>query len=298
VPDAIADLIARGERAAFHAAPATGLDPLRTAIAEAASAERDDDAGYAGWLLGVCLAASGRWGDALTVLGPFRSGSAGPVGSLAASTAAAVHRQLGDRPGARALDDEAAATAGDHEAAAFDAALGLALDAIGVGDRAAAQTRLDEAAALVDRRPDWWRQRVRLDWGRTEAALLDAQADAAARWATSALRRAETAGAPRHVAKSSLLLGAALSGRGATRADAVAALARAITLSEPLGLVPVLWSARALTAALLSGSDDEAAAAARRAARTDVERLAENLPEPLRAAFLARPDVASVVAAG
>jgi hypothetical protein len=293
VPDALADLISRGERAAFHAAPATGLEPLRRAIQKAAAAERDDDGAYAAWLLGVCLAASGRWGEALETLSALRIAA---VGSLACSTSAAVHRQLGDRAGARSLDEEAAALAGDHQGAAFDASVGLALDAIGGGDRATARSHLDQAAALVEGRPDWWRQRVRLDWGRTEAALLDAQPDAAARWATAALRRSEAAGAPRHVAKSSLLLGAALSGRGSTRADAMAALARSITLSEPLGLVPVLWSARALTSALLSGTDPVAADAACRAAAADVDRLAEGLPDRLRAAFLARPDVASVVA--
>ena len=92
------ELLATGERAAFHGRPADGVAPLRLAI-ELASGDQATIAG-ATWLLGVCLAASGQYGSAMNTLGPLAAQAAGSVGgnvfgSLAASTLASINRQLG-----------------------------------------------------------------------------------------------------------------------------------------------------------------------------------------------------------
>jgi ATP/maltotriose-dependent transcriptional regulator MalT len=313
VSDSLAELLTRGERAAFHAPPASGIPVLQQAVVEGRAAGRDAEAAMAAWLLGVCLASSGRWGSALTVLRPLMLDAGSPatagvaverrmVASFAASTAASVHRQLGRHADATALDSAARDLAGGSDEAAFDAAIGLAADAIGSGDPDAAGERVAEAEALVGRRSDWWRQRVRLDWAQAELALVEGRPGDAAVRASSALSRAEAAGAPRHVAKSLLFLGVALLERGDLD-DAVATLRRCVTLADPLGLLPVLWPARALIGALAGqgpGADAAAAAAAVRDARTTVRALADDLPddppERLRSTWLAREDVAAVLA--
>ena len=97
--DGIADLLAAGERAAFHGRPAPGVDPLRRATELAAAEGLVAEASAATWLLGVCLSSAGRFGSALDVLAPLVSESATAesrmLGALAAATTASVHRQLG-----------------------------------------------------------------------------------------------------------------------------------------------------------------------------------------------------------
>lgn len=305
MPDPLADLLAVGERAAFHAAPASGVIPLQKAVVEGRAAGRDAEAAMAAWLLGVCLSASGRWGSALTVLRPLLLDDATPevastglerrlVASLAASTSAGVLRHVGDLDQARRLDVAAERLAGGSDEARFDALLGRAADALVAGDVAQATAELSAADTLTGTRSDWWRQRVRLDWGRAELALLEDRADEGALRASAALSRAEASGAPRHVAKSLLLLGASLIQAGDLD-EAVATLRRCVTLAEPLALLPVLWSARALVGALTVDDDPLGAEAVLDQARRDVGALADDLPDALRATWLARDDVAALL---
>jgi tetratricopeptide (TPR) repeat protein len=307
----LAELLARGERAAFHAPPASGITVLQEAVVEGRRSGHDTEAALAAWLLGVCLSTSGRWGSALAVLRPLLVDPHGDVAaemsperrlvaSLAASTTASVYRQLGRHADARTFDERASAIAGASADAQFDAAVGLAADAIGVGDAAGAEARIAEAEILIGTRSDWWRQRVRLDWARAEHALLtDRPADAALR-ASSALSRAETAGAPRHVAKSLLFLSIALVEAGDTD-EAIGTLRRCVTLAEPLGLLPVLWPARALIGVLSAERDPAASASALADAAATVRSLADDLPDDapdrLRTGWLARADVAALLGA-
>src|SRR4051794_11532667 len=181
-PDAssLADLLAAGERAAFHGPPAQAVGALEQAIALAGQAGRRAEVTAAAWLLGVALAARGRYGGALTVLSPLiEPGEAkGAVpeqklfAALAAATVASVHRQLGRHLVARE-DDQRGLALADSGEAGFDCRLGLAADAVGLGELDIAQTELAAAADLARDRDDWWRQRVRLDWVRAEVALLE-----------------------------------------------------------------------------------------------------------------------------
>lgn len=298
--DELGELLAVGERAAFHGRPAAGVQALQQAVVTARSSSREAEATAAAWLLGVTLGASGRYGSALTVLDALRvadpasSAERRLFASLAGSTAAALHRQLGRHEAALVLDQHAADLAAGAGEAGFDAALGLASDAVGLGDAAEAAARTEEAAALTKGRTDWWRQRVRLGWVVGEVALLNGHPDEATKQAAAAVTLAETSGAPRHVARGLLLEGVGLVEQG-DLAEATSTLVRAATLAESLGALPLLWRSRALLGALTAESNPEDSARSLSSARTCVLHIAEDLGEDLRADWLSRPDVAALL---
>jgi hypothetical protein len=308
VPD-LASLLASGEHAAFHGKPAAAVGALEQAVVLAQSQGRPAEMAAAAWLLGVALAAGGRYGGALTVLSPLvdsgRASDATPerrlFAALAAATIASVHRQLGRHPVARASDLEALALSDGAGEAGFDAQVGLASDAVGMDDADEAAHRLEQARALVPARSDeWWRQRVRLGWAEAEVQLLDGQVDTAVDTALQAVERAEQARAPRHVAKGLLILGIAqVSGGTASAADhdpdPAVTLRRAATLAESLGTVPLIWPARALHGALVAEDDPVESARSLAAARSAVLALAGDLPPGVRADWLARPDIAALL---
>lgn len=292
--DGIADLLAAGERAAFHGRPGAGVDPLRRAIELAAADGLVAEASAATWLLGVCLSSAGRFGSALDVLAPLVTESATAesrmLGALAAATTASVHRQLGRHDVAQGYDETALAGSGGAGEAAFDANLGLASDAVGLGESEAAEARLAAAAALVADHQGWWRQRVRLGWVRCEVALLAGDPEAALGPVQESVDLAEQSGAPRHVAKGLLFHGVALVEAGRPD-EAAAVLRRAGLLAESLGTLPLLWPVRAVLGALLAAESPEESEQALESARRAAAAIAEDLPEPLRAGWLGRADV-------
>jgi tetratricopeptide (TPR) repeat protein len=300
VSDDLAGLLAAGERAAFHGRPAAGVAPLQKAVETAHAAGRDDEATAAAWLLGVALGAAGRYGSALAVLEPLAQRAAVDIAarrlfaSLAASTAASVHRQLGRHEAALALDTQAEQLAGDAAEALFDARLGMAADAVGLADADAARARLDQAGTLLEGRADWWRQKVRTLWVRAEVALLTGDPTAAAKSADTAVTLAEGSQAPRHVAKSLLFLGVAQVQAGEP-AEAATTLRRAATLADSLGCLPLVWPSRAVLGALLEGEDAAESARSLAGARNAVITIADDLPEALRDDWLGRPDVAALM---
>lgn len=303
----LASLLASGERAAFHGKPAAAVGALEQAVALARSQDRPAETAAAGWLLGVALAAGGRFGGALTVLSPLvdvgraegATAESRLFAALSAATIASVHRQLGRHVVARASDLEALALTEGSGEAAFDALVGLASDAVGLDEYTEAAARLEQARALVPARDDeWWRQRVRLGWAQAEVQLLEGQVDEAVDTALQAIQRAEGARAPRHVAKGLLILGLAQVSGGTPSdpaADPVTTLRRAATLAESLGTVPLVWPARALLGALLVEDDPAESGRSLAAARTAVLALATDLPPGVRAEWLGRPDVAALL---
>lgn len=309
VPDDLASLLASGEQAAFHGRPGEAVGVLERAVVLARSQGRTAEMATAGWLLGVVLGAGGRYGGALTVLSPLlqagradgASAQSRRLAALAAATVASVHRQLGRHTVARACDQEALELADGAGEAAFDAQLGLASDAVGLGEPDEAATRLSLADALVPPGGEqWWRQRVRLGWVTAEAQLLDGRVDEAAGTALAAVDRAERAHAPRHVAKGLLILGIAQVSGGESAGDrpvgdAATTLQQAATLAESLGTVPLIWPARALLGALVADDDPAQSARSLAAARAAVLTLAADLPPGVRSEWLARPDVAALL---
>lgn len=297
----LAGLLAAGERAAFHGRPAAGIEPLQSAILVADEAGFATEAAAAHWLLGVCLASAGRYGSALEVLEPMLGAADTPehkvLAALAGATVASVHRQLGRHTIAQGYDERALKDSDGQGEAGFDALLGLCTDAIGQNAAEVAEGWLQEAEALVAGGLDGWRQRVRLDWVRAEVALLSGRGEDAVIAAQAAVELAEHSGAPRHVAKGLLFQGVAELEAGRVT-DAAVVLRRAGLLAESLGALPLVWTARAVLGALLSGEDqqesDRALASARRAAAA----IAENLPPDLQLAWTARPDVQALMTSG
>jgi hypothetical protein len=274
------------ETAAFHDSPATALPLLRRA-------EPLDE--RARWLAGVCLGALGRYGQAREVLLPGGS----PASSLAASAAGSHLRQLGRHAEAEPLDRLALAAADDAEARS-DALVGLVADAVGRLDLDEARLRLatatravadpptggvaDRAATawLTDGADAGWRAQVRLRWVLAEVALLGDDPAAARGAATEALALSRRAGAPRHSAKSLLVLGAATEA-GGDPAAALTLLRQAAAMGAALGVPPLVWPSRLLIARLLGCADSNAAARERRAAMLAIRVINCSLPaaEPL-----------------
>jgi hypothetical protein len=296
----LAELLAAGERAAFHGRPAAGVAPLQRAVEVARMEGHVDEATAAAWLLGVTLGAAGRYGSALAVLDPLadRVATDHPArrlfGSLAASTAASVHRQLGRHTVAQSRDERAVELAGDAPEALFDARLGLAADAVGLGDAETARGWLAGARALAEGRGDWWRQRVRGLWVEAEVALLVGKPANAVAAAEAAVGLAEASQAPRHVAKGLLFLGVAQV-QGGDPEEAATTLRRSATLAESLGCLPLVWPSRAMLGAMLQGAELQESARSLAAARNAVLTIADDLPEALRDDWLGRADVAALL---
>jgi hypothetical protein len=307
LPRDLPQLLAAGERAAFHGPPGQAVPVLEQAVALAQAHDRGAEATAARWLLGVALGACGRYVAGLQAVAALVEEAEVPgapadrrlFGALAAGTGASLLRQLGRHAEARLLDQRGLALA-DTGAGGFDCRLGLAADAVGLGDADEAEAQLAAAAALMPAREDWWRQRVRLGWVRAELALLRGQPAEAVTACEDAVARAERAQAPRHVAKGLLFLGVSQVQTGS--AEAAATLRRAATLAESLGALPLVWPSRAVLGALLgaqANGDGEAvqdeAARSLEAARGAIMAIAGQLSDELREAWLRRPDVAELL---
>jgi len=298
--DDLAELLATGERAAFHGRPASGVVALESAFEKARADGLGAEATAAAWLLGVCLAAAGKFGGSLAVLEPLVAAGTSDVperrlfAALAASTSAAVRRQLGQTEVARQLDESALAYSGGAPEAAFDATIGLAADAVISEDALGARAHIEQARALAEGHHDWWRQRVRLAWVEAEVAMVEDDSAAANETLLHAVQLAEVSGAPRHVAKTLLLLAVAQVQAG-DLSLAENTLRRSATLAESLGALPTLWPSRALLGALLEESAPAESAKALSAARGGVIAIADDLPDGLRGIWLDRPDVAALL---
>ncbi|MDQ1305927.1 MAG: hypothetical protein QG671_1759 [Actinomycetota bacterium] len=290
-------LLEAGERAAFHGRPADGVAPLQQYLYSAW--QTDPERPHAQWLLGVCLAAGGMFGGSAAQLQPLLSVPAEAdltrrrYAAAAAGTLASIHRQVGRFVEARNYDEWAGAIAADDPKSAFDAALGLAADAVGAGAAQLAVEYVNQATGLCRDDPEWWRERVRLGWVQAEVSMLwDRPADARTVLLGS-VAEAESVGAPRHVAKSLSFLGVAQQSLGDNAA--MMTLGRAALLAESLGAWPLVWATRGLMAVLLRSSNPPEAERCRRSAEHAVRIIAADLPAELAEEWAARADVAPLL---
>jgi hypothetical protein len=166
------------------------------------------------WLAAVVLGGQGHYAAAATVLDALRHDPDPVIASLALSTRASHHRQLGAHHLARPLDAAALArvraTGGgdpdgiDADGARTDALLGLAADALGAGRPAESRRLLARVEA------NGWRSEVRLGWVTAEVELASGRAHAAVAPAEEAYGVATRRKALRHELKSALVLGTSL----------------------------------------------------------------------------------------
>lgn len=280
----------------FRGVPGQGLVPLDRAQFLAAQI---GDLGLqmrAAWLLGVCRTTIGAYGPALQGLSAAAADPQVPaeLRALPASAVGVVQRQLGRHAEAKAWDEGALEAAAGNAEVEGEALLGLGSDAVGLGDLHAARDALRAAEAHVAKRPLWWRQQIRLDWLRAEVALLGENPDEARSAGQRAVAAAETANAPRHVAKSLLFTGVAAAQQGQQKA-AVSLLARAAVLAEGLGARPLVWPSRGLLSALLATTAPQDAQRSLETARSVIRAIAAELPPVLAEPWLTRRDIQNLL---
>jgi len=185
---------ARAADLAFHGA----LDEAEAVLGRDRSPE-------ARWIRAYVAAARGRFFDSLDLARPLTARAPRAVRVAASITAGSALRQLGHHRTARHYD-RIASKAARTGAERAHATIGLAADAIGLGQVAVCARLLADAAAIAPTAD--WRVNVRLDWVRTEHAVATGRPRSAIP-ARRALRRARAEHAIRHAAKSHLLLGGA-----------------------------------------------------------------------------------------
>lgn len=249
------------ERAAWWGRPADAL-PVLAGLRPGSAPAR------ACWLAGVCLGALGRYREAARWLDPARD-------PLAAAALASHLRQLGRHAEAEPLDELALAAATDPEARA-DALVGLVADAVGRRDAAAMTARLATARAALAGDPAW-RARVRLDWVTAEVALCCDDPGTALAAGRAAHRLSRDTAAPRHAAKSALVVAASLHASGRAR-TAARVLRAAAAGAGRLDLAPLESSVRTFRAEILQVRAPETARRERRRADT-AQRIIDGPPE-------------------
>jgi hypothetical protein len=269
------DLTKCWENAAFHGGPAPELPDQRL----------DPEIR---WLAGAYLGGTGRYGPAAELLVP----DGRPVDSRTASARASHLRQLCRHGEAEVLDRYALRTAGGDDEARADALIGLVADAVGALRLPLARRRLNRATREIVN--PGWRVAVRLGWVRTEVALLGDQPAVAVDAAERAVGEARRAGAPRHAAKSLLMLGAATEVQHGASA-AIPVLRAAAASADSLGLLPLIWPTRLLLSRLLHPGDNSAASHERRAAASAICAIRWGLPAAETATLLARPEIRPLV---
>lgn len=209
------------------------------------------------WLRAVAAGGQGRYAVARADLADLRrEDPPARLASLALSTWASFHRQLGWHWEAHRWDGEALRVAGpgvgsDPESV-VDALLGLAADALGVG-RLAASAALLERAGEVLRRADNEKQpprlAIRLAWVGAELAMAAGNGAAALGHARRGVELAEQATPllQRHRIKSDVVLAAALCSAGDVRGSRSVADA-ALADTRSWGLMPLRWALACLLA--------------------------------------------------
>ena len=120
--------------------------------------------------------------------------------------------------------------------------IGLAADAVGIGDARTVSKRIHEAASSLPARER--RARIRLAWVRCEHALLTRAPGAAVAFARDALRRSRAGSYRRHEAKSLLFLGASLREAGDPSWRATTSAAE--TVAHACGAAPIAGAARSM----------------------------------------------------
>ncbi|MCC6628872.1 MAG: AAA family ATPase [Chloroflexi bacterium] len=265
--------------------------------------------GGAAWVLGIALGERGHYGAALRRLhdGLAQAGESGERHYQARllNTVGWLHAEIGDFAIAREWDERSLASA-RHDAgdtvteAERYALLNLTIDALGLGDVAAAETHAATFARLLDD-SEYARLRYlnRFQLVQGELALARGDGTAAVRAAEEAARLAQSTGVRKNLARGWLLAGQALLALDRPR-EAAERLRRAVALADELTHGALRWQARHwLGQAETAQHRPREAAVARVAALAHVDAVAAVLPTAeMQAAFAAWAPVQAVRAAG
>ncbi|WP_156050525.1 hypothetical protein [Allokutzneria albata] len=229
----------------------------------------------------MALGGQGLYAAAVTALAPLLHGHNGrgsdPLfASLAASTLASHHRQLGCHGPARDLDARAlalilgAGSSGradpddvDAAGAELDARLGLAADELGLGRLALARQLHGRAEEAFRDRPLGWRGRLRLRWVAAELALAAGEPERALNEAQKGFHLLSPPDSLRHHLKSELVLGVALNTLGSS--EAAPLLQKVVDRTWTLRLAPLAWPSALVLATALPAEQDHWHELARRA---------------------------------
>jgi len=130
---------------------------------------------------------------------------------------------------------------------------------------------------------------VRFGWVAAEAALLAEQPEQALRDLARSISIAHRVGAPRHVAKSRAFAAVAARTMGGTGVETE--LEWAAILAQSVGARALVWAMRGVLAMWREQRDPLLARHDRLIAAAAATRMAADLPDDLRSAWLARPDV-------
>jgi hypothetical protein len=259
-------------------------------------------------LAAVVLGAHGRYAAAGALLDGLYADPRAPVTVRAhASVTRAAHlRQLGGHAAARHWDARGLALAteadtsseGDRydihddrycpdgdgyglgpRGARLDALIGLAADAVGLGEHGIADRLLHRVERALVKQVTW-RPSVRLSWVRAELALSRQCPAEAARWAGRAVQLSSAAGATRHEIKSALVLVVAESTGGIGCVEAVNRLNVLADRAAGLDLRTLEWVVLLLLAGQLADVQPDRAMACRRsglAILRDIRRSSDPL---------------------
>jgi tetratricopeptide (TPR) repeat protein len=208
------------------------------------------DASEAEWLRAYLLAAVGDFRAAEAIADRLaRTAPSATVRARATVTLGSVLRQTGRHGAARVVEEAALATAPGAELRRH-LLIGLAADAVGLGELEVVVATLRRAGSEL---VGGWRAGVRLRWVRCERDLLAGRPAGAARHARDAVALSRRAGARRHEAKSLLFAGAALRaaaarghGTAAEEEEARRSLREAGRIAARIGARPVADVAAAL----------------------------------------------------
>ncbi|MGH2794688.1 MAG: hypothetical protein ACRDKG_10340 [Actinomycetota bacterium] len=200
------------------------------------------------WIRAYLWAAAGRFGIAERAARTVFERTSDPsLRARAAVTLGSVLRQTRRHAEARHIE-AAAVRRTPTPALRAHLHVGLAADAVGLGDLRAVDRELGRAAASRTRDR---RVAIRIRWVRCERELLAGRPDRAAGWARAALTLSRRAGARRHAAKSLLFLGAAeleiaRRSAGSSARDARRKLREARDVADRIGAEPIARVAREL----------------------------------------------------
>ena len=255
--DDLTELLATGERAAFHGRPSAGVAPLQRAVELAHARGHDAEATAAAWLLGVCLGAAGRYGARHA--GPraardLVARGARPPPVRVPRRGHAGQRLPPARPSRRGPADRPARARARRRRPGGRVRRACS---------ASPPTRSGSATSPTPT-PRWPRPCASPTAAATGGASGSGSTGSAPRSrccastptrrcprATSAVTLAEASGAPRHVAKGLLFVGVSQVQAG-DHEEAASSLRRAATLAESLGCIPLVWPARAVLGALVA----------------------------------------------